>query len=80
MKKTVLCVGFLFYVFLLLPANAHAYLDMGSISMGLQFLVAGIAGCAIFLRLFWSRITSSLARKKADPETDTPMPDNDSES
>jgi nitrate reductase gamma subunit len=81
MKKSVLCVCFLFYVFLLLPVSAHAYLDMGSISMGLQFLVAGLAGCAIFLRLFWSRITDFLARKKADPETEseTPMSDNDSE-
>jgi nitrate reductase gamma subunit len=80
MKKSVLCVGVLFYVFLLLPVNAHAYLDMGTGSMALQFLVAGIAGGAVFLRLFWTKIKGFLARNKAVPETesDTPVPDNNS--
>jgi hypothetical protein len=50
------------YVFLLVPVNAHAYLDMGTGSMILQLLVAGIAGAAVFLRLFWTRIKNIFSR------------------
>jgi hypothetical protein len=74
MKKSILCVSLLFYVFLFLPVKVHAYLDMGTGSMVLQFLVAGLAGGAVFLRLFWTRIKGFLTPKKADPETDTPAP------
>ncbi|MDR1903153.1 MAG: hypothetical protein LBQ88_12850 [Treponema sp.] len=76
MKKSILCVTLLLYVFLFLPVKAHAYLDMGTGSMVLQFLVAGLAGGAVFLRLFWTRIKGFLVHKKADSKTDAPAFDN----
>ena len=41
---------------LLTPTSAHAYLDPASGSILLQVLLGGIAGCAVFLKLFWGRL------------------------
>ena len=51
---------------LLLPwaSNAHAYLDPGSGSMMLQLLLAGLAGLAVTLKVFWGKV-SRLFRSKA---------------
>ena len=35
-----------------------AYLDPGSGSLLLQLLLGGVAGAAVFLRLFWKKLTS----------------------
>lgn len=44
---------------LLLAARpAHAYLDPAAGSMILQILLGGIAGLAVFLKLFWRKIVS----------------------
>lgn len=37
---------------------SHAYLDPGTGSMLLQGLLAGIAGAAVVLRLYWYRVKS----------------------
>ncbi|MDG5467933.1 hypothetical protein P9J64_06285 [Deltaproteobacteria bacterium IMCC39524] len=34
---------------------AHAYLDPGAGSLILQVILGGIAGIAIFVKLFWNR-------------------------
>ena len=40
-----------------------AYLDAASGSMIVQAVVAGVAGVAVFARLFWRRLTSPFRRK-----------------
>jgi hypothetical protein len=40
-----------------------AYLDAASGSMIVQAIVAGVAGVAVFAKLFWRRLTSPFRRK-----------------
>jgi hypothetical protein len=47
------------------------YLDAGTGSMLVQMAVAGVAGVAVFLKMFWAKITSPFRRKRVDsPETE----------
>lgn len=48
---------------------AHAYLDPGTGSILLQSTLALIAGAAVTLRLYWSRLKALIWRRKveADP-------------
>ena len=43
------------------------YLDAGTGSMLVQMVVAGAAGVAVFLKMFWSKITSPFRRKRTEP-------------
>jgi hypothetical protein len=52
---------FLTFVF---AAPAHAYLDPGSGSMLVQVLVAGVAGAAFILRLYWQKFLGLFKRSK----------------
>src|SRR6266508_4212602 len=49
-----------------------AYLDAASGSMIVQAIVAGVAGVAVFAKLFWRRLTSPFRRKKSLAKTATP--------
>lgn len=40
-----------------------AYLDAASGSMIVQAVLAGVAGAAVFAKLFWRRLTSPFRRK-----------------
>jgi hypothetical protein len=42
------------------------YLDAGTGSMLVQMAVAGVAGVAVFLKMFWAKITSPFRRGRAD--------------
>ena len=42
-----------------------AYLDAASGSLIVQAVVAGVAGVAVFLKLFWRRITGPFRRHAA---------------
>ena len=42
-----------------------AYLDAASGSMIVQAIVAGVAGAAVFAKLFWRRLTGPFRRKSA---------------
>ena len=42
-----------------------AYLDAASGSMLVQAIVAGAAGAAVFLKLFWRRLTGPFRRREA---------------
>lgn len=46
-----------------------AYLDAASGSMIVQAVVAGVAGVAVFAKLFWRRLTSPFRRKAATNQT-----------
>jgi hypothetical protein len=43
-----------------------AYLDAASGSMIVQAVLAGVAGAAVFAKLFWRRLTSPFRRKTAN--------------
>ena len=49
-----------------------AYLDAASGSMIVQAVVAGVAGVAVFAKIFWRRLTSPFRRKsEAAPQAST---------
>jgi len=63
LRKTVLLIfGMMFFA----PIYAYAYLDPGAGSMILQMLLGGLAGVALFFRLFWKRIKLNLLNRKND--------------
>ena len=49
-------------IILVLPQNAHAYLDPGSGSMIVQLLIAGIAGLGVGIKFFWRRIVDKFKK------------------
>ena len=53
-----------------------AYIDPGTGSMLIQALVATVAGLAVTIRLYWTKIKSMLGKANADDEED---PDADDE-
>ncbi len=65
--------AFLFLALSLLvamPAPAHAYLDPGSGSMLLQALLGGIAGVAVFVKMYWRRIVARFRSDKTPAESE----------
>jgi hypothetical protein len=57
---------FLFLVIIssiiLLPFNAHAYIDPGTGSIVVQALIAGFLGSIFALRTFWGRISAFFSK------------------
>jgi hypothetical protein len=49
-----------------LDAVTPYYLDAGTGSMLVQMVVAGVAGIAVFAKVFWARITGPFRRKRSD--------------
>ena len=47
------------------------YLDAGTGSMLVQMAVAGVAGVAVFAKVFWAKITGPFRRKPADESITT---------
>lgn len=41
---------------LVVPVQAHAYIDAGTGSIMLQVLLAGVAGLAMFVKMYWQRL------------------------
>jgi len=55
------------------PSLAMAYLDPGSGSMVVQLLLAGFAGAAVALKVFWRKICAFFGFKKSEkPRDNTP--------
>ncbi len=55
---------------MLLSTPAYAYLDPGTGSILLQGLLGGIAGAAVFLKLYWHKFMSFFGRNKPDASDD----------
>ena len=49
------------------------YLDAGTGSMLVQMVVAGAAGVAVFLKMFWAKITKPFRRKGTEPAESEPI-------
>ncbi len=52
---------------MLVPSPSYAYLDPGTGSMVLQIILGGIAGLALFGRIFWRKLRTSLFSKDSPP-------------
>lgn len=48
---------------LLLPDNAHAYLDPGTGSIIIQAVIAAVLGAAFTIKMYWRRIKDFFAGK-----------------
>ncbi len=55
-------LGLALLVAILFPRDAFAYLDPGSGSLIFQTIVAGLAGVAYGVRVYWSRIMGWFGR------------------
>ena len=51
---------------LLLPAPAYAYLDPGSGSLVLQAMLAGAAGAAVVIKMYWKKLVSRFRGRRRD--------------
>ena len=49
-------------ILLIIPAPAFAYIDPAAGAFVLQLVVAGIAGVAVTLKIYWSRISGWVRR------------------
>jgi hypothetical protein len=61
-------------------AAAHAYLDPGTGSILVQSLLAGIAGAAAVISLYWQRLKAffvNMRKSSRDAHTSATSPDND---
>lgn len=67
--------GLLAALAVLAPAPAYAYIDPGAGGMMLQLLLAGTAGAAMVLKLFWRRIVSFFRKGPTEGEKKTPGAD-----
>lgn len=64
-------LGLLFTAILLIAVHvneAHAYLDPGTGSILLQGVLALIAGTAVTLKLYWSKLKDFIGRPKTVPD------------
>lgn len=52
---------------LFIPSLSYAYLDPGTGSMVLQIILGGVAGLAIFGRIFWRKLRTALFDKDRNP-------------
>jgi len=46
----------MFTLLLVVPCNAHAYLDPGTGSYMLQIVIAGIVSALFTIKMFWRRV------------------------
>lgn len=69
--QRIVCVAALALCGLGLQAGtAQAYLDPGTGSMILQVLLGGVAGAMVALRLYWGRLKTFFAGRRAEPPGD----------
>ena len=48
------------------PATAHAYIDPNSGSLMLQAILGGVAGLAVFAKIYWHKLKGMLGLRKSD--------------
>ena len=74
MESACIAAAVIGVVVLLMPRQAHAYLDPSTGSVLLQILVAFLAGTALVVRTYWQKISGLLGRgrpKNPPSETET---------
>jgi hypothetical protein len=66
MTRTPFTLVLLVAASLVMPRTAEAYLDANTGSILLQLLVGGVAGIALFGKLFWYRIKKALGLQESE--------------
>ncbi|HUT32490.1 MAG TPA: hypothetical protein VNE39_03335 [Planctomycetota bacterium] len=61
-------IAALVLAFLSAPRDAYAYLDPGTGSLILQFVIAGLVGSAFAIKLFWRRIVGLFRKRRSEPD------------
>ncbi len=72
-QKLILLVALTAVPSLLMPRQAHAYLDPGSGSFLLQILIAGLLGAGVAVKAYWGKIKALFGRSsknRPDSESD----------
>lgn len=65
-RFTVTTLGVIVPTLFLLPSVAQAqYLDPGAGSIMVQVVIAALVGASATVKIYWSRISAFLARRKA---------------
>lgn len=62
-RKTVVALA----TFLFVTSASFGYIDPGTGSYLIQFLLAGIAGASLAIRIFWKRIKGFFSRQPIEP-------------
>ena len=62
---------------LLVPREAHAYLDPGTGSYILQILLAGLLGALFMLKVYWGRIVGFFSKDSSESEATVQEPGQD---
>lgn len=68
----IAAITFIAAAVVLTAAPAHAYIDPGTGGMLTQLVTGGVAGIAVLLRLYWSRISEIFHRPSASPDRQSP--------
>jgi hypothetical protein len=69
MQHSLCLTNSMVFVTLLLLAStgvAHAYVDPGTGSYVIQLLIAGLAGIAFAIKIYWGRIKGLFSRSSSD--------------
>jgi hypothetical protein len=69
MQHSVCLTNAMVFVILLLLAStgiAHAYVDPGTGSYVIQLLIAGLAGIAFAIKIYWGRIMGLFSRSSSE--------------
>jgi len=61
-KKLLAVLALVTLVYLALPAPVYAYLDPGTGSFIFQMVIAGLAGAALVIKMYWGKIKGLFAR------------------
>ena len=61
-KKLLAVLAFVTLVYLASPAPVYAYLDPGTGSFVFQMVIAGLAGAALIIKMYWGKIKKLATR------------------
>lgn len=62
-KKMLNVVALVALVYLISPTPAYAYLDPGTGSFIFQLVIAGLAGAAFVIKMYWKKIKTFFAQR-----------------
>jgi len=60
LRRLVRVFGLLVLLHIVFPARAHAYVDPGTGSYFLQFLIAGLLGLLYSIKIYWRKIKETV--------------------
>jgi hypothetical protein len=70
LKRLLAVCVFAMILYLAFPPSAHAYLDPGTGSFIFQLLIAGLAGVAFLVKVYWNKIMRFVSRRDTSEDQD----------